>query len=38
VREAIFNILYQEEVQSRYQSWIQGLRQSSYTRILTEAL
>jgi peptidyl-prolyl cis-trans isomerase SurA len=38
VREDIFNILYQEEVQSRYQSWIQGLRQSSYTRILTEAL
>jgi len=38
VREDIFNILYQEEVQSRFQSWIQSLRESSYTRILPESL
>jgi peptidyl-prolyl cis-trans isomerase SurA len=38
VREAIFNILYEEEVQSRFQSWIQSLRESSYTRILPESL
>ena len=38
VREDIFNILYQEEVQSRFQTWIQSLRESSYTRILPESL
>jgi peptidyl-prolyl cis-trans isomerase SurA len=37
-REAIYSILYREEVERRYQSWIQGLRESSYTRILTESL
>jgi peptidyl-prolyl cis-trans isomerase SurA len=38
VSEAIYSILYREEVESRYQSWIQGLRESSYTRILPESL
>jgi peptidyl-prolyl cis-trans isomerase SurA len=38
VRETIYSILYREEVESRYQTWIQGLRESSYTRILSEAL
>jgi peptidyl-prolyl cis-trans isomerase SurA len=38
VRETIYSTLYREEVESRYRTWIQGLRESSYTRILTEAL
>ena len=38
VREAIYSSLYREEVERRYQSWIQGLRASSYTRILKESL
>jgi peptidyl-prolyl cis-trans isomerase SurA len=38
VRDAIYSLLYQEEVESRYRTWIQGLRESSYTRILTDSL
>ncbi len=38
VREVIFSILYQEEIERRYETWIQGLRESSYTRILPESL
>lgn len=38
VSDAIFSILYQEEVESRYQTWIKGLKESSYTRILSESL
>ena len=37
-REAIYSILYRQEIEQRYRSWIQGLRESSYTRILTESL
>ena len=38
VKDAIYSILYREEVESRYRTWIQGLRESSYTRILTDSL
>ena len=34
VREAIYEILYRKEVDRRYNEWIEGLRQSSYTRII----
>jgi peptidyl-prolyl cis-trans isomerase SurA len=31
---AIYNILYQEEVKTRYNAWIKGLRESSYVKIV----
>jgi peptidyl-prolyl cis-trans isomerase SurA len=34
MREAIYGILYQEEVNRRYQEWIKQLRESAYTRVL----
>jgi peptidyl-prolyl cis-trans isomerase SurA len=34
VKEAIYDILYREEVNTRYQSWLKGLRESSYTKII----
>jgi peptidyl-prolyl cis-trans isomerase SurA len=34
MREAIYGILYQEEVNRRYQEWIKELRESAYTRVL----
>ncbi|MBW1666830.1 MAG: peptidylprolyl isomerase [Deltaproteobacteria bacterium] len=34
VRDAIYSILYQEEVNKRYNSWIKELRENSYTRII----
>jgi peptidyl-prolyl cis-trans isomerase SurA len=34
VKEAIYSELYRQEVNRRYDSWIKGLRESSYTRIL----
>jgi len=34
VRNAIFAILYKEEVNNRYMSWIQELREKSYTKII----
>jgi peptidyl-prolyl cis-trans isomerase SurA len=34
MREAIYGILYQEEVNRRYQEWIKDLRESAYTRVL----
>jgi peptidyl-prolyl cis-trans isomerase SurA len=38
VKEAIFSELYQREINRRYDAWIKGLRESSYTRILSESL
>jgi peptidyl-prolyl cis-trans isomerase SurA len=34
MREAIYGILYQEEVNVRYQNWIKELRESAYTRVI----
>jgi len=34
VRDAIYETLYRKEVDRRYNEWIEGLRQSSYTRII----
>jgi peptidyl-prolyl cis-trans isomerase SurA len=34
VRGAIYDILYRQEVDSRYNEWIKGLRESSYTKII----
>lgn len=34
VRDAIFSDLYREEVNNRYATWIQELREKSYTQIL----
>lgn len=34
MKEAIFEILYREEVNRRYQIWIKELRDSSYTRVI----
>jgi len=34
MREAIYGILYQEEVNRRYQAWIKELRDSAYTRVM----
>jgi len=34
MREAIYGILYQEEVNRRYQNWIKELRDSAYTQII----
>jgi peptidyl-prolyl cis-trans isomerase SurA len=34
MKEAIYGILYQEEVNRRYQSWIKELRENAYTRIV----
>jgi peptidyl-prolyl cis-trans isomerase SurA len=34
MKEAIYGILYQEEVNRRYQEWIKELRESAYTRVL----
>jgi peptidyl-prolyl cis-trans isomerase SurA len=33
VKDAIYNILYKQEVDQLYKSWIKELRESSYTRI-----
>ena len=33
VKDAIYNILYKQEVDKRYDAWIKELRESSYTRI-----
>jgi peptidyl-prolyl cis-trans isomerase SurA len=34
VRDAIYGILYQEEIDKRYQDWIKELRERSYTKII----
>jgi peptidyl-prolyl cis-trans isomerase SurA len=34
MKEAIYGILYQEEVNRRYQNWIKELRESAYTRVV----
>jgi peptidyl-prolyl cis-trans isomerase SurA len=34
MKEAIYGILYQEEVNRRYQAWIKELRDSAYTRVM----
>jgi peptidyl-prolyl cis-trans isomerase SurA len=34
MKEAIYGILYQEEVNRRYQNWIKELRESAYTRVI----
>ena len=34
VQDAIYGILYQEEIERRYQAWIKELRESSYTKII----
>ena len=34
VRDAIFEILYKEEIDKRYSSWIKGLREKAYTKII----
>lgn len=34
VRDAIFDILYKEEINKRYGSWIKELRENSYTKII----
>jgi peptidyl-prolyl cis-trans isomerase SurA len=34
MKDAIYGILYQEEVNRRYQNWIKELRNSAYTRII----
>ena len=33
MKDAIYGILYQEEVNRRYQNWIKELRESAYTRV-----
>lgn len=34
MKEAIYGILYQEEVNRRYQNWIKELREGAYTRVI----
>ncbi len=34
VRDAIFEILYKEEIDKRYSSWIKSLREKAYTKII----
>jgi len=34
VRNSIYEILYRQEVDNRYNEWIKGLRESSYTKII----
>jgi peptidyl-prolyl cis-trans isomerase SurA len=34
--DAIYNILYQEEVKTRYTAWIKELRENSFTKIILE--
>ena len=34
VKEAIYNFLYQEEINNRYSSWIKDLRDKTYTKII----
>jgi peptidyl-prolyl cis-trans isomerase SurA len=34
VQDAIYGILYQEEIDKRYNAWIQELRERSYTKII----
>ena len=34
MKEAIYRILYQEEVNIRYQEWIKELRENAYTRVV----
>lgn len=34
VKEAVYGILYQEEVNRRYQNWIKELRETAYTRVI----
>jgi peptidyl-prolyl cis-trans isomerase SurA len=34
VRDAIYEILYRQEVDKRYEEWIMGLRESSYTKVI----
>ena len=34
MKEAIYGILYQDEVNRRYQNWIKELRESAYTRVV----
>jgi peptidyl-prolyl cis-trans isomerase SurA len=34
MKEAIYGILYQEEVNRRYQTWIKELRENAYTRVI----
>ena len=34
MKDAIYGILYQEEVNRRYQNWIKELRESAYTRVV----
>jgi hypothetical protein len=34
VKNAIYGILYQEEVNKRYSSWIKKLREKAYTKII----
>jgi peptidyl-prolyl cis-trans isomerase SurA len=34
VRGSIYDILYRQEVDNRYNEWIKGLRESSYTKII----
>jgi len=34
MKEAIYGILYQEEVNRRYQNWMKELRESAYTRVI----
>ena len=34
VRDAIFEILYREEINKRYSSWIKKLRKTAYTKII----
>ena len=34
VREAIYSVLYKEEVDNRYHSWLEELRNKSYTKIM----
>jgi peptidyl-prolyl cis-trans isomerase SurA len=34
VKDAIYDVLYREEVNKRYETWLKGLRESSYTKII----
>jgi hypothetical protein len=34
MKEAVYGILYQEEVNRRYQTWITELRNSAYVRVI----
>ena len=34
VRDAIYGLLYREEVNKRYENWIEELRERSYTKII----